>query len=250
MPDRPIAGPAAAQPHAPAPDPALDAAWRALRDGGRVQTRLRPVDPPPQPPEWLKALVKALDHALGTVFAPIGRLFHWLGTLLPDAPWARILFWGWLGALLLLFGWVLVDRLRQGTWRWPRWRRRRAADDGGWDMPEPPVPAFRVTQAWLDEADRLAGEGRYGEALHSLLLRSIEDLARRRPQLVRPAMTARDLARDAEIPEPGRAQFAEIASAVEASLFGGRPMAVADWQRGRAAYGAFAHAWFQRRRGR
>lgn len=228
-------------------DRRLDQAWRALRDSGDVQMQLRPVDPPPQVPHWLDVAITAINRALDWVTAPLWRALHWLGLLLPEATWARVLMWGWLGGMAILLGWVLVERLRHGRWRLPalitRARRSVAPDEPDEEIRAEP----RVIHAWLAEADRLAGEGHYGEALHGLLLRSIEDMARRRPQLVRPSLTARDLARTQEIPEASRQLFAEIAAVVEASLFGGRAMALEDWQRGRAAYDAFARTWRRRR---
>ena len=48
-------------------------------------------------------------------------------------------------------------------------------------------------------------EGRYAEAVHHLLFRSIEDIGGRRPRLVRPALTSRELAAAAGVPPPARA---------------------------------------------
>ncbi|AEG49574.1 hypothetical protein Sphch_1897 [Sphingobium chlorophenolicum L-1] len=218
-------------------DAQLAAAHRALRAGGDVQFDMLPAPPPPQPPAWLKALGQWLEQAL----APVGRFIRWIGSFMPDAPYARIFLWTVIAALLLLLLWMVQDRIRHGIWRLPRWRRPRMA--GPADVPEEDwAPEAAPARAWLTEADALAGQGRYGEAVHHLLLRSVEDLSRRRPQIVRPSLTSRDLARAAGIPNAPRRLFAEIAAAVERSLFGGRAIDAQEWGRCRAAYADFAQA--------
>ena len=61
--------------------------------------------------------------------------------------------------------------------------------------------------------------GRYSEAAHLLLFRSIEDIDARRPDLVRPALTSRDIAALPRSPARPRRAFARIAMMVERSLF-------------------------------
>ncbi|MFL6730134.1 MAG: DUF4129 domain-containing protein, partial [Sphingomicrobium sp.] len=80
------------------------------------------------------------------------------------------------------------------------------------------------------------------EAIHHLLFRSIEDIARRRPSAVRPALTSRELAASTAVPERARSLFAGIARLVERSLFGGRPVGEPDWVKARDSYAEFALA--------
>jgi len=75
-----------------------------------------------------------------------------------------------------------------------------------------------------------------------LLFRSIEDIDSRRPDLVRPALTSRDIAALPAIPERPRGAFARIAMLVERSLFARRPLGEPDWRDCRAAYEEFAFA--------
>ena len=74
---------------------------------------------------------------------------------------------------------------------------------------------------------------------------SLEDLDTRRPGLLRPALTSRDIAQLPAIPDAPRSAFARIAARVERSLFGGQTLAEPDWRDCRAAYEefAFAGAW-------
>ena len=48
------------------------------------------------------------------------------------------------------------------------------------------APEEAGARSWLEEADALAREGRFAEAIHHLLFRSVEDICRRRPALVAP----------------------------------------------------------------
>ena len=94
----------------------------------------------------------------------------------------------------------------------------------------------------LDEADLLAGQGRYDEAARLLLHRSIGEIAAHRPDLVRPALTSRDIAGHPLLPAGPAAAFARIAALVERSLFASRPLGLDDWQDCRVAYREFAFA--------
>jgi hypothetical protein len=169
------------------------------------------------------------------VLRPVGRLFEWIGSFLPDAPFARILLWAVLAAAALALAATLYQRIRHGEWRLPRRRRRATAVEPG---PEEEAwsPEAAPARSWLREADALAAQGRYAEAVHHLLFRSIEDIGRRRPRLVRPALTSRELAAAEALPPPARSLFAAIAALVERSLFGGRAVEAGDWTQARAAY--------------
>jgi len=217
-------------------DPRLIAAHRALRSGGDIQFRLIRAPEPPKPPQWLEAFGRWLRHAL----APVGRFFRWIGSFLPDAPYARILLWAVIAVLAAMLAAAIYTRIREGEWRLPRFRRRSALQPEDTEIEWAPQAA--PARAWLDEADRLAAQGQFGEAVHHLLLRSVEDIARRRPQLVRPALTSRDLARAAGIPAAPRRLFADLAAVVERSLFGGAAVSSEDWSACRAAYADFARA--------
>jgi len=193
---------------------------------------MQPVKPPAPPPSWLVDFIKWLGNG------PIGRFFSWIGRHMPEAPIARMLLWVLLAVLAATLIWVIVVRLREGQWRLPRRRKAKAVavepEEEAWAPDAAPV------RAWLKEADALAAEGRYAEAVHHLLFRSIEDIARRRPRLVRPALTSRELAAAEAVPAPARDLFARIARLVERSLFGGRPVSSDDWSGARAAYADFA----------
>lgn len=216
----------------------LTAAHQALLSDASVQFSLLPAPPPPPPPAWLKALF----HWLGDVLAPVGRFFGWLGSFLPDAPYARIILWSVLAAAAIALAWIVYERLRYGIWRLPRRRRPVLAEGAADDDWQPDAAPAR---AWLEEADLLAKDGRYAEAVHHLLIRSVEDIQRRRPQALRPAFTSRNIAENTAIPAAPRRLFADIAAVVERSLFGGRAVDAQDWSACRSRYADFAQprAW-------
>jgi hypothetical protein len=169
---------------------------------------------------------------------PVGRALHWIGSLMPNAPYARIFLWTVLALAAIAVLVLVFERVRHGTWRLPRLRRARAAEVSA-DDEQQWAPEAAPVRSWLKEADALAAEGLYAEAVHHLLFRSVEDLANRRPRLVRPALTSRELAAAEAVPAAARELFARIARLVERSLFGGRPVGEPDWATARAAYADF-----------
>ncbi len=106
-------------------------------------------------------------------------------------------------------------------------------------------PDEAKARALLEDADRLAAQGAYDEAAHLILYRSIDDIEGRRPRLVRPALTSRDIAALEAVPGAARAAFSRITQAVEASFFGGRSLDRDGFAECRRAYEAFAfpEAW-------
>ncbi len=215
----------------------LHDAHQALRADPAIQFVLDAPPPPAPPPAWLKGLGEFFEW-LGKIFKPIGELFQWLSSLMPAAPWVRVLLWGVIIAAVATAIWLIALRLRGGEWRWPGRKRARVVEpviaEDEW------VPDAGQTRAWLEEADRLAADGQYAEAVHHLLFRSVEDIQRRRPMVVRPALTSRELAAASGIPASARALFARIALHVERSLFGGRDVSREDWEAARGDYADFA----------
>ena len=103
-------------------------------------------------------------------------------------------------------------------------------------------PSQTEARSWLDEADALAQQGQFAEAIHRLLFRSVEDISRRRPALVRPALTSRELAAAEGIPSRARELFFKIAQVVEKNVFGGTSVDETQWLDARQAYSEFALA--------
>lgn len=191
-------------------------AHEALRARSDIQFEMATAKPPEIPPwvRWLVQHVAEISPALGWIL--LGLLLVGLAIL-----------------LVLLFRTFVRGRPSRDA------DAEAAQDVAGWR------PTETAARALLAEAEALAERGRYEEAVHLLLQRSLEDIQRHRPRLLRPALTSREIAGSDWMPGIVRSAFAAMAAPVERSLFGGRSLLRADWEEARAAYGAFAlpRAW-------
>ena len=182
-----------------------------------IQTAFTTTPPPPDPPAWLQAIDRA-----------ISAFFNWLGDLVETGH----------GTIRLILILIAIAAVAWALWRfWPL-----IAERLGWrptvvTEAAPLIEGDRV-RALLAEADALAAEGRYAEAVHVLLWRSLEDIGARRPDAVAPDRTARAIAQGSALPPPIRDAFAQIARRVEISHFGGRGMDQSGWDAARDAYTA------------
>ena len=214
------------------------AAHNALKADPSIQFNFTNPPPEPKPPAWLEAFLEWLVDVL----EPVGRFLQWLGSFVPGGPFARIILWSVLAVAACALLFAIYQRLRTGEWRLPNFRKAPFAEG---EPEEAWAPEDAPAREWLREADALALQGRYGEAIHHLLFRSIEDISRKRPSLVRPALTSREISSADAIPAQARDLFVGIVRMVERSLFGGRPVDRDDWTSARAAYADFAlpRAW-------
>lgn len=179
-----------------------------------------PAEPPPPPADsWLSDFFGWLGEILG----PVGQF---VGAFWPIISWVLI---GAAVLLILYAVWRLVDPVRFIG-------RRPAADEEERQFAPDKTQALQL----LDEADRLASEGRFDEATHLLLMRSVGQIAEARPDLIDPSSTAREISALAALPEKARNAFATIADRVERSLFALRRLSAEDWHAARAAYAEFA----------
>ena len=201
--------------------------WGAVRADADIQ--YAPVDiPPPEPPDtgWLQDVLEWLSVLL----EPVARL---IGT-----NWTVI---GW--TLLAL----LVGLLLFAVWRLVAPRLAAISDGEAGDTAL--VPDRQQALQLLEDADRLAAEGRFDEATHLLLQRSVGQIAEVRPELVDPSTTARELAMLPALPQAAARAFGVIAERVERSLFALRALSAEDWQAARAAYAEFALGYTALRQG-
>jgi len=93
----------------------------------------------------------------------------------------------------------------------------------------PQRPPSAPERAIVDAADALAAEGRFAEAVHALLLRTIQALSRHMP--VARALTSREIEERAGLPDAAREALGELVQAVELTRFGGRPATADDYAR-------------------
>lgn len=181
---------------------AIRAAVDEVYDGSDYQTELPGVDEPlPQPdPE---------PEPVESESEPVN--LDWLADVLEVVSYALLV-----GAIIFII-YTSVRAFMNMRLRPRRTDLDRSGDDA-WNAHGGAQEA-RPTQ--FADAEALARQGAYGEAIHTLLL-VVVDAMRRRYDTVRPALTARELVRLVDL-GAGRSQdFAHLVGAVELGHFGGR----------------------------
>ena len=208
----------ASQP-SPAPDQdAVQQAFRRMKRDANAQWELRTDLPErPKPPGWADAVARFF-----------GRLIEFL------TPLFKVIFW----VGLAIFGLIVLYAIFTSL--------RGIIQERGGETVEEIVPEYRpsakAAQILLDDADALAAEGRYAEAIHLILYRSIQDIEKARPQAIRLSLTSREIARSDALGPQTRTIFAGIARFVERSHFGGRAVDAEDYANARGLYAQLATA--------
>lgn len=184
---------------------------------------------------------KALQHSFPDSpkpKPPPGWLVHVLDGLAAFGPVIQLLIWGAIIVALALIIFLVVRELFGVELGW----RKGGAKTLGQTDWRPDQDKARIL---LADADALAGEGRFDEAVHILLLRGVADIIARRPKLIGPALTSRDIAAHPDLPDAARPAFTLIAEIVERSWFGGRRVDQAAWLQAREAYEqlVFSEVW-------
>lgn len=195
----------------------IAAAWAKLLHDSSIQFHFAATPPPQRPPPWLLALLEAIGQALHGLAEPLGYLL-----------WALLI--GGVLSILVFLGRDLLAPPKLGA----------ATALGALDKEAAWRPDRAVARALLEDADRLAAAGRFTDAAHVLLFRSIEDVRSRAPHLIAPSLTSRDIARLPEIPAAPRSAFNTISDVVEHAVFGRRPVDAPGWIACRDAYAQFA----------
>jgi hypothetical protein len=116
-----------------------------------------------------------------------------------------MIFWLGLGALILGAVYLIGRAIYETRFAKPSQAKKEEVE----------IPLYQPAEAQarilLDEVDRLAAEGRYGEAVHTLLFRSIQDIDRNRPNVVRRSLTAREIGSLSVLTAEARTAFSTIA---------------------------------------
>ena len=193
----------------------FDQAYRELIESDRFQTDMTRFEPPvpSEPPNWLV------------------ELLQWLQTL---GPVWQGLFWIVVGGLAA----VILFSIGRAIYR--RFTNRPEASDEEESDVEHWRPEAGTAHGLLGEADALAKQGRFAEAAHLLLFRSIADIEERLPDFLSPALTSRDISAASALPAPARTAFSSIAQIVERGIFAIRPVDERGWSEARSAYEQFA----------
>ncbi len=216
----------------PPPEIPLDSStsWRELQLEDHIQFEEVVVPlPEPREPGWLDQVFEWL----AALFSPLGNALvaGW-----PVLQW--ILLALAVGALLLL-AWRIFSQSGFGG------NKAKASQSGHevlW------APDQDESLALLSDADALAAAGRFDEATHLLLQRSVGQIAAARPDWVAPSSTARELVALPKLSEPARAAFHTITERVERSLFALKSLDRSDWETARQAYADFALSRIEQQR--
>jgi len=147
------------------------------------------------------------------------------------SPIFSMLMWALLiaGGLILIF--YVARELGRG-----RKDRVRASDPA---IAEEPVPVEAQLDAPLEDADRLAREGKYAEAIHTLLLRTFQELAKAASSRVSAHLTSREILASIPMLTDGRDALGELVAVVELTWFGDDVPGEPEWLRCRAQFDRF-----------
>jgi hypothetical protein len=163
-------------------------------------------------------------------FEPIARFIELIAPLLTYVFWAGV---------ALIAGLVIYTIAKEII------ARKWSSMPKGKTPAAPPVepPKFRPTieraKALLEEADRLAREGRFAEAVRIILHHSIDDMEQALAIVIPLSMTSREITSLTQLSPEGRSVFGKIARAVELSLFGERPLTREQYADCRREYEVF-----------
>jgi hypothetical protein len=158
------------------------------------------------------------DNPLQFLLDMLGRVLEWLAALEEAHP---VVYGVLTGAAILLLVAILAHF---GYLIWRTLKPR--ALPGAVGVRGAPV---RRDAAWyLDEARRLAAEGRFAEALAHRFTALVLELDARRTLRFQPSKTPAEYALEAKLEAPARDTLAELVMVLYHHLFGGAPCGAAD----------------------
>ncbi len=176
---------------------------------------LAPASPPPAPRS-----AESIEARAGEILArgdvQTSLPSEWKPVELPDllATVLRVLVFAGIALLAALAGTWLFRRLRA------RSRDPEVEGGSGTEAGPEPIPIL--------SAEAAAAAGRYGEAIHALLLDTLAALSR--AARLAPSLTSREIVGRVRLAPPAREALAGLVTAVELSHFGGAVPGEADYR--------------------
>jgi hypothetical protein len=155
--------------------------------------------------------------------------FNW--HLSPDI--LRFILWGAVILGILVIFWSLRDSLPVFS----RSRKIVAPETA----PAAATQCSRMNEAQI-EADDLAGQGYFSEAMHVLLLKSLDEIRRQLRISFAVSLTSREILRYVQLSDVGRRALAAIIQSVEQAYFGGREVGPQDYSDCRSNFDALKHS--------
>ena len=195
-----------------------------LAEPGHVKDALDKVYAAGEYQTTLPAQDGPLDSATANPAAPEES---WLGLELSAyAPLVRALLWAGLGTgVLLLLLWLA--------------RNLSFAEGDARDEAFPAAALPVLTRGPLQDAESLAAQGKFAEAIHVLLMRTFEALSRAR---LSPGWTSREVAENVPLADDARSALHELVATVERCAFAGLPASAEDYARCADRYRGLAQA--------
>lgn len=156
----------------------------------------------------------------------------------PDLPDLDFELPGWLRSIAFVATGIALALLL--LWLIREWRRytRDASVESEEESVEVAERKRRRAEG-VETARGLAGQGRYAEAVHTLLLLAVVELAERAGWEPPESLTSREILARAPVPTTARGALGELVSVVEISHFGRRPVSAGDYRRCEGFYEAF-----------
>ena len=196
---------------------AIRTAFRRVKRDTDIQFDLDFQAPPPpqETPGWIEAIGRF-----------IARIIDFL------APFLTVIFWLGLAALACVILYGIATNIIEA-------RLKRAGPPEVPDAVEY-KPEREKALILLDSADALAREGRFAEAVHMLLFKSIQDIEAQAEAGLRRSLTSREIAKERSLGPKTRTLFSALSERVEHSHFGGRSVNEAGYKEARALYVTFS----------
>lgn len=160
----------------------------------------------------------------------------------PGEPEAR----GFLGTAAVWLIWVIAGIVVIVFVAWGARELLGYTDDAslsGDDRGEARDERHRVVARPLARAEELAADGRFGEAIRALLLRTLAELVRATPGRLQPSLTSREILAAVAVADEARNSLAELVHAVEISHFGGKEPGAAEYSRCLDLFQGFASSY-------
>jgi hypothetical protein len=149
---------------------------------------------------------------------------------------ASMLLWGLLVVAIVLVIAIFVREMSGMKGKEEPVQKPGEEDDGG-------ARLAAVIERPRDDADQLAHEGRFADAIHVLLLRTLHELASQSLVRVTPAMTSREVLARVPLLGDARDALAGLVTAVELTWFGDDVPGPDDYARCRQQFQVFATAY-------
>lgn len=138
---------------------------------------------------------------------------------------------------------VVLMSLKDNLWSSSRSRRLERGEE---EEAAPAAAAVRMEKAQA-EADDLASCGSFAEAMHTLLLQSVNELRRKLDISIAASLTSREILHRVSLPATGKTAFAEVIGWVEISYFGFHEPTREDYLACRRSYETLAAVLGQER---